>query len=361
MTAAVLRQHNGPYNLEQIELDDPQDYEILVKVAGSGICHTDAFVASYMFGRPNYILGHEGAGIVEKVGAKVTKFAPGDHVVGTFYSCGCCPTCKRGKPTYCLAGAKYNYSGRRGDMTFTTHKGNEEIYSAFFSQSSFATYMLTNEANTVKIREDVPIEIMGPLGCGVQTGAGAVINMLRPKVGSSIVVFGIGGVGLSAIMAAKLVGCSTIIAVGRRSDRLNLAKEVGATHIINSSEVEDPVAAIYEILPLGSDYAVDTSGKAPIARQAILSTNVRYGEVALIAVSNEPLDIPYDSIRMGRTVRGCMEGDAISDQFIPTLVDFYKEGRFPFDKMIKKYNLADIDQAFADMESGVTIKAVLIP
>lgn len=360
ITAAVLRERLGPYRMEKLELDEPKDDELLVRVLGSGICHTDTFMSG-VFPFPNYLLGHEGAGIVEKVGAKVTKFKPGDKVVGTFFNCGSCPTCKMGKPTYCLDSARVNFSGRRPDGTFTTHKDGDPVYSAFFGQSSFASYMITNEANTVKIRDDAPVEIMGPLGCGIQTGAGTVINTLHVPAGSSIAVFGTGGVGLSSIMAAKVVGCTTIIAVDVHQHRLELAKELGATHIINSKE-EDPLEKINEITNgFGVRYSIDTSANITAAKQAILCTNHRIGECVLAAVSGEEITVMYKDIQGGRIVRGVMEGDAISDQFIPAIVDLYMNGQFPFDKMIKKYKLEDIQQAIEDMESGVTIKPVLIP
>jgi Zn-dependent alcohol dehydrogenase len=240
ITAAVVREKSGPFILEELELDDPREDEILVRVAACGVCHTDLVCRDQYYPTPlPCVFGHEGSGIVEKVGKKVTKVKPGDSVVASYLACGHCNPCQRGLPGYCHDFWAHNFSGGRADGSHTVHKGSEVINASFFGQSTFATYALANEANTVKVPNDVPLEILGPLGCGIQTGAGGVINALRPSPGSKIAIFGAGAVGLSASMAAAASGCTTIIIVDVNPARLELAKSTfGATHTINGKEVD---------------------------------------------------------------------------------------------------------------------------
>ncbi len=245
--AAVVRQKSGPFLIEDVDLDEPREDEVLVRIAGTGLCHTDLAGRDGDIPSPlPIVFGHEGSGVVERVGAKVRKVKPGDHVVLSYVACGTCVSCRGGRETLCLNNFTCNFGGMRPDGSVTIRNDGEPIHGAFFGQSSFATYALAYEQNTVPVAKDVPIEILGPLGCGVQTGAGGVINSLRPKPGSSLAVFGTGGVGMSAILAAHLSGCATIIAVDVKEARLKAAREFGATHAINPLEA-DPVEAILEI------------------------------------------------------------------------------------------------------------------
>ncbi|WP_258361138.1 NAD(P)-dependent alcohol dehydrogenase [Moorella sulfitireducens (nom. illeg.)] len=359
ITAALLREKNGPFSIEEVEIDEPREDEILVKIMGSGLCHTDLFI-SYILPFAPFVVGHEGAGIVEKVGAKVKKVKPGDKVVLSFRTCGTCVFCLSGQPAYCLNFPRFNSTGRRPDGSTTMKNADGPVYGNFFGQSSFASYALTIEQNTIKVPDDVPLEILGPFGCSVQTGAGAVINTFAAKAGSSIAVFGVGAVGLSGIMAAKIVGCTTIIAVDVFDNRLALAKELGATHTINSKEA-DPVKTIREITGLGVDYALDCTGVPAVAKQAVESTHIK-GTTGIVGLAHgKPLELDYASVQCGRTVKGVMEGDAVPDLFIPKMVELYKQGKLPFDKFIKKYALKDINQAVDDVHHGTTIKPILIP
>ena len=205
--AAVVFEKSAKFSIEKLQISDPNDDEVLVRIVGTGICHTD------IAGREQYlpipptrafpaVFGHEGAGIVEKVGARVTKVEPGDHVALSWDFCGVCPACKSGHEPYCNNLFLHNFNGARADGTTTLSKGDQVIYGAFFCQSSLANYALANQRNVVKVRKDVPIEILGPLGCGIRTGAGAVMNTLRPNPGASIAIFGVGPVGMSAVLAA---------------------------------------------------------------------------------------------------------------------------------------------------------------
>jgi len=360
--AAVVREKSGPFKIEEIELDEPRDDEVLVLIVGSGLCHTD------LVGRDQYlpvplpaVFGHEGSGVVEKVGTRVTKVKPGDHVVMSYLSCGACVSCKKGASTYCLDFLKSNFTGARVDGSPTMRKNGETIHGAFFSQSSFASYALATERNVVKVRKDVPLEILGPLGCGFQTGAGGVVNSLHPRAGSSIAVFGAGSVGQSAILAAVACGCTTIVAVDINAERLKIAQEFGATHTINPDKT-DPIEEIQKITGTGVEYSLECTGIPKVFRQAVDALTLT-GVCGLIGVAPLGTEVSLDmqNILNGRTVRGIVEGDSIPDIFVPQMIELYKQGRFPIDRMIKFYPLDQIDIAAEDSEKGKVLKPVLRP
>ena len=362
--AAVVFEKSGEFSIEQLQISDPNDDEVLVRIVGTGICHTD------IAGREQYlpipperafpaVFGHEGAGVVETVGARVTKVKPGDHVALSWDFCGACPSCKSGSEPYCNDLFLHNFNGARPDGTTTLRKGDQVIYGSFFCQSSLANFALANERNIVKVRKDVPLEITGPLGCGIRTGAGAVMNTLRPSPGASIAVFGVGPVGMSAVLAAVVCGCTTIIAVDIIPDRLEKAKDFGATHIVNASET-DPVEAIRDITGGGAEYSLECVGNPQVLRQAV-DVLPRRGVCGLLGVvpPGTEVSLDMDLIMNGRTVRGVLAGDSISDLFIPRLLDLYSQGRFPFDRLITFYPFDEINQAVEDMEKGRVIKPVL--
>jgi aryl-alcohol dehydrogenase len=258
--AAVVFETHGTFQIEQLELCDPNDDEVLVRIVGAGICGTDlgAQHGHLPIPPPPSVFGHEGAGVVERVGARVTKAKPGDHVALAWDYCGTCPACKQGKELYCLNFFLHNFHGARPDGTATLNKGDQNIHGSFFCQSSFADYALANERNVVRVPEDVPLEILGPLGCGVMTGAGAVMNSLRPRPGASIAVFGAGPVGMSAVLGAVVCGCTTIIAVDVNASRLEMAKELGATHTINAAKA-DPVETILDVTGGGAEFSLEAT------------------------------------------------------------------------------------------------------
>lgn len=360
--AAVVRKKGGPFKIEEVELDEPREDEVLVRIAGTGLCHTDLGARDQHFPTPlPAVLGHEGAGVVEKVGGNVRSVSVGDHVVLSYLSCGTCPLCRKGRVTLCLKTWDYNFTGLRPDGSTTLSKNGEAIHGSFFSQSSFATYALAKERNTVTVPKDVPIELLGPLGCGILTGAGSVVNSLHPKVGSSLAVFGTGGVGMSAILAATLCGCTAIVAVDINDDRLKMARELGATHTVNPVST-DPVKAIRKATGLGVDYILDTTGKPGVIRQAFESL-APGGRCGTVAHSSDGSDFAVDSgtLLQGRELFGIIQGDSEPHAFIPQLIDLYKQGRFPFDRMIRFYDLEEINEAARDSETGKTIKAVLKP
>jgi aryl-alcohol dehydrogenase len=361
--AAVVYEQSGEFKIEPLVISEPNDDEVLVRIVGVGICHTDLAARDMHLPipPPPSVFGHEGAGVVEKVGSRVTKVKPGDHVVLAWDYCGACTACKLGKELYCLNFFLHNFHGARPDGTTTLRKGDQVIHGSFFCQSSFADLALANERNVVKVRDDVPLEILGPMGCGVMTGAGAVMNTLQARPGSSIAVFGAGNVGMSAIIAALVCGCTTIIAVDINSDRLEMAKELGATHTVNASK-ENPVEAILDITGGGPHFSLECIGNPKVFRQAV-DVLPRLGVCGLIGVvpPGTEVSLDMDLIMNGRTVTGILGGDAISDLFIPKLIELYSQKRFPFDRLITFYPFDEINQAVKDMEEGRVIKPVLRP
>ncbi len=359
---AVVREKSGKFLLEDLQLEAPRSDELVVRVVGVGVCHTDLVCRDQYFPVPlPCVFGHECSGIVESVGTSVTKVKPGDPVVLSYLACGHCEPCFEGSPSYCLDLYTCNFTAARFDASTTLRKGDEVIHGNFFNQSSFATHALASERNTVKVPEDVPLELLGPLGCGIQTGAGAVMNSLNPRPGTTIAIFGCGSVGLAAVMGATVAGCAAIIAVDPNHLRLELARELGATHSIDPMQ-DDPIGVIQQITQSGVHYSLECTGKPEVLRQAVDSLTLT-GVCGLIGVSAVGTECPIDmnSILFGRSLRGIIEGDSVPDVFIPRLIDLYKQGRFPFDKLITYYDFEDINKAVDDTEQGKVIKAVLRP
>lgn len=358
ITAAVAREKEQPFSLENLELEGPRDDEVVVRVVATGMCHTDLIVRDQWYPVPlPCVLGHEGAGVVEEVGAGVTKVAPGDNVVLTFASCGKCATCLKGKPTYCLDFFGLNFGGARLDGTSPIGGG---VHGHFFGQSSFATHALATERNVVKVGDDAPLELLGPLGCGIQTGAGGVLNTLHPEAGSSIVVFGTGAVGISAIMAARIAGCTTIVGVDVRPNRLELASELGATHVINGAEA-NAVEEVQAITGGGADYSIETTAVPAVLRQAVDALGP-LGTCGVVGAARLGTEVSLDMngiLIPGKTVRGIVEGDSVPDVFIPRLVELHAQGRFPFDRLVRFYDMDGVNEAAHAAEEGEAIKPVL--
>jgi aryl-alcohol dehydrogenase len=359
VTAAVAR-GTPTFEIAQLDLDDPRPGEVLVRVAATGVCHTDAIARDQWFPVPMpIVLGHEGAGVVEAVGAGVQRVARGDRVVLTFDSCGACDPCTQARPSYCVESFERSFGGERRDGSTALRCGDEVVHSHFFGQSSFATHSLAMERSVVKVETDLPIELLGPLGCGVQTGAGAVLNALRCDEGTTLVVFGTGAVGLSAVMAASVAACTRVIAVDPNEARREQALKLGATHSIDPSDV-DVVAAVIDASDGGVDYALDTTGNPDVVRAAIETL----GPLGVCGIVGSPrldaeLRVRMHDVFFGRTVRGIIEGDSVPEQFIPTMIRLHEAGRFPFDQLIEFYDLADINRALSDSESGVVVKPVI--
>jgi aryl-alcohol dehydrogenase len=363
ITAAVANSIETPFELKTLDLKEPGADELLVKIHASGVCHTDAAVKQQHIPAPlPMVLGHEGAGVVEFVGASVQGYEVGDHVLMSFDSCGNCPACKRGSPTYCANFVVLNILGDIITGSTRLSEAGQATNGSFFGQSSFASHAVVTTRNLVKIDKDLPLDVLAPLGCGIQTGMGTIMNTLTPPAGSSIAIFGTGSVGLSGIIAAKITGCSKIIAVDIMQSRLDLAAELGATQTIDGSDPQQVIARIHEITGGGVNYSFDTTGVPAVARAA-LDAMCSQGVLAMVAAppggTELSVDIPM-TVTTGKTIRGIIEGDAVPSEFIPKLIEFYRAGQLPLEKMITRYPFDQINQAFADVETGKTLKPVLI-
>jgi aryl-alcohol dehydrogenase len=349
--AAVVDQQDGPLKIETLRMEGPRDTEVLIKTIATGVCHTDISMIHH-FARTDgpLVLGHEGAGIVELVGRKVTTVRPGDHVVLSYQSCGTCHSCKSGRPTKCRRFYELNFGFQRPDGSNALEQSG--VRGHFFGQSSFASYMLATERNMVKVSKKLPLKILAPLGCGIQTGAGTIMNTLQVRKGQSVAVFGTGAVGLAAIMAARIVGAYPIIGVDITPSRLNLARELGATHVINS-RIHDVAAGLNKIIAGGVDFVLETSGNSGMLRLTIEVINKK-GTAAFFTGSGVP-----DFVPRGKKAVAVIQGDAIPQLFIPKLIKLYQSGKFPFDRLLTFYDFKKINRAIADSLSGKTIKPVL--
>lgn len=359
--AAVLRPDSQALALETLSIEEPRAGEVLVRIVATGICHTDMVLRDAGITQRPVVLGHEGAGIVAKLGEGVSGFAVGDRVAISFASCGACKHCTNDAPAYCEQFFPLNFFGSRSDGSCGLASGEEQIHSHVFGQSSFATYSLCPASNLVKVDDDFPLELAGPFGCGFQTGAGAVLNSLQVPEGASLAVLGAGAVGLAAVAAARhIAGAGTVIAVDLHQERLDIAEQVGASHVINSGE-SDFAEALQAACPGGVDYVIDTTGKAAFAAQWVALLAPR-GTLVLVA-SYPPEDMfAFNAVGLmtsGKKIQGVMEGDSDLKRFIPHLMAQFKAGKFPVDKLVRYYDFEDINQAVADSESGRTIKAIV--
>jgi aryl-alcohol dehydrogenase len=350
--------------IEEVNLDKPRASEVLVKLVAAGVCHTDAAGLNQVIPVTlPAIFGHEGVGIVEEVGVGVEGLAVGDRVIMSYPSCGTCEHCVNGHPWACdnLNRLFFDGSFKDGSKRFSLPDGTP--VSSFFGQGSFSEYVVVDARNAVKVdvKSDEDLAKLCSLGCGVQTGAGAVLNSLEPKQFHTIAVFGAGGVGMAAIMAAKIAGCSKIIAVDVVPSRLEMALELGATHVVNGKEV-NAVEAIKEITNGGAHYSVESSGVPALALQA-LGCLRREGKCVLVSVTGDAeVPIPLEPYLMNPSVTliGVTEGASNPQVFIPRLVQYFNEGRLPVDKLIKLYKFEEIEKAHEDSHNGVTIKPILV-
>lgn len=348
--AAVLRQGGRPLEIESLELEGPREDEVLVRLAASGVCHTDIDFADDWDGPP-VVLGHEGAGVVEQVGRGVKGVKPGDHAVLSYQSCGRCGACRGGRPFACTRFWDANFGFARLDGSNALHLSG--VQGHFLGQSSFATHTLATTRNLVKVPPDLPLKLLGPLGCGLQTGAGTVLNSLEVRTGESVAVFGTGAVGLAAVMAARIIGAQPIIGVDLNPGRLELALELGATHAIDSRG-GDVASRLSGISGAGVDYVLETTGDAAMYRAAVQALKPG-GTVALIANPGGSGSLPG-----GKKFRGIIQGDAVPQVFIPRLITLYQAGQFLFDRLVKYYEFSEINRAMADSKRGETIKPVLL-
>jgi aryl-alcohol dehydrogenase len=359
--AAVVHERSGPFVIDTIELCEPRPDEVIVRVVASGMCQTD------LHGRDGYypapfpkVFGHEGAGVVHTVGSAVRSLVVGDHAVMSYPWCGACANCEQQRQSYCLHGSGLKHKGTRADGSTLHSKNGTPVYGAFFQQSSFGSFALTQARYAVKVRKDAPLELLGPLACSGQTGAGAVLNVMKPKPRDSFAVFGAGAVGLSGLMAAKISDCNPIIAVDIHDRRLTLARELGATHIINHKACSDVVGEICKITGGGVRYSLETTAVPAVFREAI-ECLMPAGTCVLLGSARKGSEISFEMpfLQHGRIVRGVVQGDSNPQDFIPQLVDLVMAKKFPIEKMIKFYDLADINLAAQESSTGLAIKPVL--
>jgi Zn-dependent alcohol dehydrogenase len=361
ITAAVVEELHGPFVIRDVEIDEPGPGDVLVKVAATGFCHTDGIArdGDLPFPLPGE-LGHEGAGTVVAVGEGVTGVREGQAVVLGWPYCGACRNCVAGQPRYCLRMGELVGGGTRlgGGSALRTRDG-KPLASHFFGQSSFATYSMTSASSLVPIPAGLPVELMGPLACGLATGAGAVFNTLRPEPGSSIVVYGAGTVGLAAVMAARNSAATTIIAVDRHAARLRLATDLGATHVIDATAT-DAVQAVTDICGGPADAALDCTGVLPVLRQAIDSVGM-LGTALLIGGAPAGAEFSADHLTTlwGKTIRGTLGGSGHGQALIAALMELHAQGRFPFDRLVEYFPLDRIEDAVEASYSGAVVKPIL--
>ncbi|MEE8471369.1 MAG: Zn-dependent alcohol dehydrogenase [Dehalococcoidia bacterium] len=365
MKAAVLEGLNTPLVIEEVELDDPKDEEVLVKLVATGICHSDLHcIKGDLSVALPIVLGHEGAGVVQKVGRNVTELKAGDKVIVTVAPyCGKCPACMMGVPTSCETFPQTAMlMGSMADGTKRLRRKNGDELSHFMAQSSFAEYAVVHESAVVKVREDAPLDVVCLLACGASTGIGAVINKARVKAGSSVAVFGCGGVGLATIMAARLVGAHPIVAVDLLDSKLEMARELGATCLVNASE-GDPVATIATECEGGVDYSFEVIGSPAAMTQAFHSLYPRPGGMAVIlglAPIGETFSIEAWRFMREVVITGCTVGSIRPRVDIPHYVDLFMTGRLPLDKLVSAhYPLEKVNDAIKATLEGSIIRGVI--
>ncbi len=358
--AALIEKPGEDFRIETLELAEPRRDEALVKIAACGVCHTDDVARNQIIPVPlPAVFGHEGCGVIEALGPGMEDFRPGDRVLFSFGYCGKCPNCRSGHPYACLHNRRLNFSGEHFDGSRRLSRNGRSV-SAFFGQGSFATHAVVHRNNLIPAPDDLPLELLAPLGCGIQTGAGAVLNYLRAEAGSSILITGCGAVGLSAVMAAAVASCETIIACDVVPERLALARELGATHTLDAREAPDIPEAVRAITDgYGVRYAVDCTGSGKSVRASLVSVRP-LGTCAVVGATQE-LTIHVENELMGaaKTLGGVVEGCCVPQLFIPKLLELYRRGRFPFDRLVTYYPFEEINRAFADTKAGRAVKAVL--
>ena len=360
--AAVVRQAGAPFSIETIDVAAPRADEVLVRMVGVGLCHTD-LVCKDGFPVPMpIVLGHEGSGIVEAVGASVEGIEVGNAVVLSFNACGDCHNCAHDAPAYCLDFMPLNFGGLRPqDGSSPLSQNGAVVHGNFFGQSSFASYAIARAANVVRVDGDLPLALLGPLGCGIQTGAGAVLNSLQLQRGMALAIFGGGAVGLSGLLAAKAIDAGPVVVIEPNAQRRALALELGADAVIDPRAEADVPSAIRKTSPGGAHRALDTTGIPAVIAQAS-DALLPNGMLGLVGVSPMEATLPVNIMSMitrGIGIKAILEGDSKPREFIPRLLALYRAGRFPFDRLIKIFPFECINDAVQAAHDGSAIKPVL--
>jgi aryl-alcohol dehydrogenase len=362
--AAVLNEPAGPFCLETIDVAAPRAGEVRVAIKAVGVCHTDLVIGSGALGNAfPTVLGHEGAGIVEAIGDGVASVKVGDKVLLSFNSCGHCPRCEQGNPAYCFEFFGLNMQCVRSDGSSRLSRNGAPVADNCFGQSSFAAVAVANERNVLRLADDADLAALAPLGCGIQTGVGAVLRSLKARAGETLVVIGGGAVGLSAVIGGTLAGCTPIVLIEPQELRREMALALGADHVIDPAGTGDIVEAVRTLLPAGADLIVDTSGHMPTLEQApgMIATMGRIGLIGVPGALDAVLPLPMVQwLTMGGTVRGIVEGDSDISGFLPELIAYHAQGRLPFERFVTRYPFEQINQAIKDAHHGKCIKPVLV-
>lgn len=359
-TAAIVNSQGADFSLEEVELDDPRADEVLVRIVATGLCHTDIHLKGFLPGEmfPN-VFGHEGAGVVEQVGADVTGIEVGDHVVLSFRSCRACENCTQGLVGYCDSSLLLNYMGMRMDGSTTYSRDGSPVFGNFFGQSSLSAYALAYADNCVVVDKSVDLTKVAPYGCGFQTGAGTVLNVLKPGASDSLVVFGVGAVGLAALAAAQHLGTGTVVAVDPLASRREAAARYGAIGVDPTSE-DDVVAKVKELTGGGATYAIDTTAISAVVKQAQQALRVRGTLVALGLGAEEYTLDAIDLLQTGKVVKASIEGDSDPQEMVPRLIAMNAAGEFDVDDLVTTYPFSEINTAVEEVLAGKVVKPVLV-
>lgn len=360
-TVAVVNSQGGDFSLEEVDLEGPRADEVLVRIVATGLCHTDihlkGFLPEEMF---PHVFGHEGSGVVEAVGADVTGIEVGDHVVLSFRSCRSCDNCTQGLVGYCDSSLLLNYMGMRMDGSQPYSRDGSPVFGNFFGQSSLSQHALAYADNCVVVDKSVDLTKVAPYGCGFQTGAGTVLNVLQPAPTDSLVVYGVGAVGLAAIAAAKHLGVGTIIAVDPLESRRTAAAKYGALGVDPTDEAHPVVDKVKELTGGGASYAIDTTAISAVVKQAQQSLKVRGTLVALGLGPEEYAIDAIDLLQTGKVIRSSIEGDSDPLEMVPRLIALNEAGEFDVDELIATYPFSEINTAVADVLAGKVVKPVLV-
>jgi S-(hydroxymethyl)glutathione dehydrogenase / alcohol dehydrogenase len=362
MRAAVLGGPGQPFEVDEVELAPPRSDEVLVRIAASGLCASDLNVLDGKRSLTPFpvVLGHEAAGTVVEVGPDVTRLRPGDPVVLSIVpSCGACPPCRRGRPNFCTTAGTAMSAGSLFDGTSRLTRGGARL-NHFLTVSSFAEYAVVPESGAVVIPPEVPLDRAALLSCAVLTGFGAVVNTARVTPGSRVAVFGCGGVGQNVVQGARVAGAARIVAVDVVPEKLEVARRLGATDVIDARR-DDPVAAVRELVG-GVDYAFEASGRPETVQQAWRSLDA-FGELTLVGLMRHgaSLTIDADPFVNEQVIRGCYFGSAHLQRDVPALIDRYLAGDLLLEEIIgERIHLDGLDSAFDRLREGVGLRHVLV-
>jgi len=365
--AAVAWEANKPLTIETINLDGPRAGEVLVEIMATGVCHTDAYTLSGLDSEGKFpaILGHEGAGIVREVGAGVRSVRPGDHVIPLYTpECRQCKTCLSQRSNLCTAIRSTQGQGLMPDSTSRFSCSNETVFH-YMGTSTFSNFTVLPEIAVAKVREDAPFDKICYIGCGVTTGVGAVIHTAKVWPGANVVVFGLGGIGLNVIQAARMVGADKIIGVDLNPSKVAMARKFGMTHFVNPDEVgrDKVVQAIVDLTGGGADFSFECIGNVHTMRQALECCHRGWGESIVIGVAPSGAEIstrPFQLVT-GRVWKGSAFGGARGRTDVPKIVDWYMEGKINIDDLITHtMPLEEINTAFDLMHEGKSIRSVVV-